>query len=557
MKKIRLKTESLTCRIVITLILLILPFNIAAIAITVNSIANARSMARASIGNMAALTMQQLDSRLSAMNDFFYNLDQTYPEFEIYMEQESWGGTAALAEVNIVKYFNGIVENKAFADVLFFSNKAYDRFYIGMDNLDNPVCEKSITTKGYLREFLETDEKLNFGQWGIAEIQGMQWLVKIYTYEDFYYGSMISLDEVEYILDQNTSFSNMEIRFLKHEESIPEKNGYLRVTEQSDTADFFMQLEIPVSEVYASLTPLQWLCIILAFFYVLLIPFLIYLIRRMVLKPLGSVSEAMVHLRNGEQDYRIRIKEGAREFVDINLTFNDMADRIKQLRIQNYEKELERQRIELRNLQLQIRPHFLMNMFNLLFSFAQIGNFQAIQKLSLYLSNYFRYLFQSGKDLQPFSLELELIKKYLDIAEIRYPDCVEVAFEIDEEALNVEIPPLLIHNFVENVFKHIVNHDKKIHLLLEAYTDEKEATFVISDDGPGMPQRMAEEINQGIFRKRENERVHVGIENSYRRLQYFYGGKGSLTVDSETGQGTCFTILIPLEGERNESIDRR
>ena len=59
------------------------------------------------------------------------------------------------------------------------------------------------------------------------------------------------------------------------------------------------------------------------------------------------------------------------------------TDRLKTLKIENYEKELARQRMELRNLQLQIRPHFLMNMFNLLYSFAQIENYQSIQKLAL------------------------------------------------------------------------------------------------------------------------------------------------------------------------------
>ena len=95
-----------------------------------------------------------------------------------------------------------------------------------------------------------------------------------------------------------------------------------------------------------------------------------------------------------------------------------------------------------------------MNMFNLLYSFAQIENYQNIQKLALYLSEYFRYLFQNGRDLQPFRQELNLIQKYMEIAALRYPDCCETVYEIDPEALEVEVPPLLLHNFVENIFKH-------------------------------------------------------------------------------------------------------
>ena len=47
-------------------------------------------------------------------------------------------------------------------------------------------------------------------------------------------------------------------------------------------------------------------------------------------------------------------------------SFNTMADNIVNLKIENLEKELAKQRIELRNLQLQIRPHFLLNTFNLI-----------------------------------------------------------------------------------------------------------------------------------------------------------------------------------------------
>ena len=555
MEKCRRWGKSLTGRMVIVLILLILPFNIASVVSTVIAIGNARRQALTSLENLASLTMQQLDSRLSAMNDFFYNLDQIQPEFKLYKEQGERDVSIAMAEVKIANYFNAIVENKAFADALYWDSTAYDRFYIGLDSLDNEICGMNAACKAALKEFLETDEKSNYSRWGIAEIGDTKWLLKTYVHNGFYYGSLISLDEVEYLLRESSAFSDMEVEFEELTEENQEEKGTLSVSVESKSGNMGMRLRIPSSEGYTNLSVLQKLCIVFAFFYILLIPVLIYLINRMVLQPLRRLETAMESLRNGDQDYRIPIEKEAQEFMTIDGTFNDMADRIQELKIANYEKELERQRVDLRNLQLQIRPHFLMNMFNLLFSFAQLESYQDIQKLSVYLSEYFRYLFQSGKDLQPFGLELGLIRKYLEIAALRYPGCFEVVYEIDEESEKVEVPPLLIHNFVENVFKHIVNYDKVIHLRIEAFTDEKEATFIIADDGPGMPPGMAEEINQGIFRRRENERIHVGIENSWKRLQYFYDGKGTLMVESEPGEGTCFTITIPLGGEENESVN--
>lgn len=556
MRRGRRQSRSLTQRMVIALILIILPFNVVSVITILFSLRDARRHTVATLENLSSMALVQFDGRVSAMNDFFYSLDEMVSDFSLYKQQGERDTDLVMAETSLASYFNTIVENKAFADVLFWQSTAYDRIYIGMDSLENEKCEKVMQCKNRLREFLETDEKTAFSQWRILETGGMRWLVKVYSHEGFYYGSMLSLDELEYSIRKGSSFDGMEIGFYEKESEKASDKGRLVVVTESGKGNFRMEVSVPASVGFASLSALQILCIGFVLLYILLIPLLIYLIRRMVLKPLGNVSDAMEHLENGEQDYRISVNLAeAQEFVAIGGTFNSMADRICELRIANYEKEIERQRVELRNLQLQIRPHFLLNMFNLLYSFAQIESYQNIQKLALYLSGYFRYLFQSGRELQPFSQEYGLIQQYLEIAALRYPDCCEVVYEIDPEAMSVEVPPLLIHNFVENIFKHIVNHDRKLHLRIEAYADDAEATFMIADDGPGMPAQMVDDINHGVFNARKDDRVHVGIENSYRRMKYFYGERGSLTVDSEPGQGTCFTIVIPLQEDKDESAD--
>ncbi len=568
MKKHPAGFRSITQRIVLALVLIILPFNIISVIVTIISLQNARQQMMTSVDNLLALSGQQLSGRMNAMNDFFYNLDSVYPAFRLYREQGERTADLAMAESNLASYFNMIVENDAFADVLFWQSGKYGRTYIGMSSLENDKCGRIFDCKEILKAWLETEEKGKYNLWGIVEIEGMTWLAKVYQYNDFYYGSLISLDEMEHQLKKACAYSGLEVSFSELSPGRVEQGRQtgtqpdgqpgeypgrpsgkrLAVEKESKMGNFRMQVSVPFSQGYTNLSALQILCMGFVFLYILLIPVLIYLIHKMVLNPLARVSGAMERLKGGEQDYRLSTHpHEAEEFTAIGETFNGMADRISELRIANYEKELKRQEIELKNLQLQIRPHFLMNMFNLLYSFAQIESYQDIQKLALYLSEYFRYIFQSGKELQPFSLEINLIQKYMEIAEMRYPGCVEAVYEVDPEALETFVPPLLIHNFVENIFKHIVGYGRKIHLHIEAYTDGEETTFMIADDGPGMSRQMAEDINRGIFHKKDGERVHVGIENSYRRMKYFYGEKGSLTVVSEPGEGTCFTIVIPVE----------
>lgn len=544
------RKNSITTKIFVTLIILILPFNIISLIIAGYSIRNARLEALQSVKNISSLNSQQLENRLSTMNEFYYNLEQVRDDFKLYKGQGERNGELILAEVSLARYFNATVENDAFSDALFWHSKSYDKFYIGLDGLSNKKCIRNAECKAMLREFLLTDEKDSYSKWKLLEIEETQWLLKIYTENDFYYGSLISLDELAYQVEQGSTYSGVTVRFYSKDADVTCPAGYMESSHTVQYADLQMQVLVPLSQGYNNLSVIQILCMILAGLYILLIPFLIVFIHRMILQPLGKIQNAMKHIQHGDQDYRIEVGRESEEFVEIDESFNDMADRIHDLKIENYEKELEKKQVELRNLQLQIRPHFLMNMFNLLYSFAQIENYQSIQKLALYLSDYFRYIFQSGRELQPFSKEYELIQQYLEISAMRYPHCVETVCEIEPEALEVEIPPLLIHNFVENIFKHIVTYDKVIHLRLEAYTDETEATFIISDDGPGMPAEMVEDINKGVFVKKENDRVHVGIENSYRRIHYFYGEKASINVESELGEGTCFTIVIPMSEKK-------
>ena len=217
-----------------------------------------------------------------------------------------------------------------------------------------------------------------------------------------------------------------------------------------------------------------------------------------------------------------------------------------------------KQKIELRNLQLQIRPHFLLNTFNLIFSLAQRKETGMIQETVIYLSEYFRYIFRSDKDLELFGKELQMIKGYIRTAAIRYSGRVEAEYEIDPELEFVRTPPLLIHNFVENAVKYGVKQKEVLHIHLEGIYDEGTILFRIQDDGNGMPPEMLER-NRSIFSgelEPQNASEHLGLYNSLKRLKYFYGEEAQIMVESENGEGTCFTIIFPYELEvDDESFD--
>ena len=553
-KKFRFSKNSITWKIVMLLILFIAPFNLAALYTASTSIGNACRQTEMTMESLVRLTAQQLENRIEAANNFLSSVLKERDDFKIFSEREIRDGTYYRAETSLASYLNSNAKNGVTTDGYFWYRPEEGTSFAGLTDLSGVNSMKAVQVKTELIDWLKEERGKGYARWGLIELGGMKWLIRVCVTGDIYYGGLFSLDASEEELLKSAAFSDMEVHFLEGTGSAETGRKKLSVSCAPEKANLLIQLVLPKSEANFRLPWIQLLCIVLMILYVLLIPVLILNLDRLVVQPLKAIRDAMILLKGGDQDYRIPYRKASEEFLVIDETFNDMADRLKTLKIENYEKELARQRMELRNLQLQIRPHFLMNMFNLLYSFAQIENYQSIQKLALYLSDYFRHIFQNGKDLQPFEREFMLIQKYLEISELRYPDWFEVLYDVDPEALEVEVPPLLIHNFVENIFKHVMNYEQKLHIRLEAYVDGEEAVFTVSDDGPGMAPEMVENINNGVFPHEKEGRIHVGIANSYRRIHYFYGDRGKLSVESMPGEGTCFQIIIPREAD-NELTD--
>ena len=227
-----------------------------------------------------------------------------------------------------------------------------------------------------------------------------------------------------------------------------------------------------------------------------------------------------------------------------------MAGSLHTLKIQNYEAALQKKELELKNLQLQIRPHFLLNTFNLIYSLAQLRDYKSIQKFVLYLTDYFRYLFREGASLAPFSQELDLIEKYLDVSAIRYPDCFTVTYDIDPKTPpGAGCRPSCSTTLSRTFSNTRCGWGRTSTSASPPAWKPPMAVFTIEDDGAGMDPATVRQLNGGSFGTGTNE--HIGLQNSLRRLETVYGRKGLLWVDSAPGDGDAVYHPHPL-GESRE-----
>ena len=544
---------SITRQITLLVVCLVLPLNILVLAATGVSMDAVQRHSVQSVEGAAALYRQQLDGRLTAVNSYFFNLNED-SSFTLFIQQRG-DDPYRLARSGVIRGAQGNLSSAEAADGYFFyAPKQDDLALVYEGGYAGLSMAEVLDDRAALRECLGAVNWPEATGWQILEAGGSSWLFRFSRRGDFYYGAILSLTRLYEDIASTVPAAGAEL--LLAAAPGEEEKGMTGVWEPLNQSGLWLHIAVPRSEVVRSLPAIQWVALILACLYLLLIPALLLILNRRLLRPLLDIRRAMLKLGGGDQDYRLPEREPhlAREFNDIHRSFNQMAGSLHTLKIQNYEAALQKKELELKNLQLQIRPHFLLNTFNLIYSLAQLRDYKSIQKFVLYLTDYFRYLFREGASLAPFSQELDLIEKYLDVSAIRYPDCFTVTYDIDPKTHPVPVPPLLLHNFVENVFKHAMRLGEDIHIRISARLEAAMAVFTIEDDGAGMDPATVRQLNGGSFGAGTNE--HIGLQNSLRRLETVYGRKGLLWVDSAPGEGTRFTIRIPWENPGTERKDQ-
>lgn len=548
--KIKNIRTSVSMRILLIVVALVLPLNVIAIVYTDRAVTSIEEQARFNIQKIADYNMQELKNRMEMAQTFI-----TY-----FMTEDA--DCITMRSQNIDDYTFAISKMKTHAKIknmAAMSDGADGYFYYHISRNDGLIyANADLNGELYrnLQTFLENyHTEQNPQGWHLYEWGKKPYLILLMRDGESVYGSAIRLQEFQKNVLRGIEY---QIRDIFITEGDPETSEADEMYIHAGSRNIYLNIYVDDDELLKKIANPYLLTRGIAVLFLLAIPLLYIALRKFLISPLLKVNEAHRQIEEGNGNYRITDHSSTSEYRELYASFNKMADNLHQLKIESYEKELTKQKIELRNLQLQIRPHFLLNTFNLIFSLAQRKENGMIQETVIYLSEYFRYIFRNDKELELFGKELQMIKGYVRTAAIRYSGRVEAEYEIDPELEFVRMPPLLVHNFVENAVKYGVKHQKVLHIHLEGIYDERTVFFRIEDDGKGMSPEMLER-NRSIFSgtlQPQNTSEHLGLYNSLKRLKFFYGEEAQIMVESEIGEGTCFTISFPYKLEvDDESFD--
>jgi hypothetical protein len=185
--------------------------------------------------------------------------------------------------------------------------------------------------------------------------------------------------------------------------------------------------------------------------------------------------------------------------------------------------EQEKMATELSWLKAQINPHFFFNTLNNIYALTLLDGDQAREALHR-LSRMMRYvLYETQATATPLRQELQFVRDYLDLMQLRLTDNVTVQYHTPEVLQDVSVAPMLLLTFVENAFKHGVSALVPCRVAISVrqptpHTLDVEVRNTVFDDRP-----VSLDHNSGI-----------GLVNTRRRLELLYPGCHTLRITERT-----------------------
>ena len=283
------------------------------------------------------------------------------------------------------------------------------------------------------------------------------------------------------------------------------------------------------------------------------------IIRHSLDKPFRAIIHAMQSVSSG--DITVRLPNGtSSEFILLNNHFNEMVTRIGDLNRDVIEQTSRAHRAEIRHLQAQINPHFYQNTLNLVYNLAALQKYELIQKTTMYLADYFRFVMHSGDEMIHLEDEINHITNYMELQKIRYPGTIDYHVEIAEELKSLSILPLIVQPFVENSIIHGYTQRRGFRIDIRAYRNFSGMSVIeIEDNGNGMKMEMIETLNGIMDGTYDQQEQHMGVWNVVMRLHRYYGSNAKLLFVPKETSGTFVRIelsgLPEEEGDRNEVTD--
>lgn len=274
-------------------------------------------------------------------------------------------------------------------------------------------------------------------------------------------------------------------------------------------------------------------------------------------RPLKQITLALTRVHEGDFAVQIPETSNIEEINKIQQHFNQMINSINDLLAQKEKNEQEKLLLEVRNLQVQINPHFIYNSITSIRWMATLSGAEKVSDMLVVLSELLHPIFSEWTLDWTLRDELSYADNYIKLMRLRYGNRVsmDIQKEITMATDSIKIPRFVLQPLLENSCEHGVLRDQSLHIEIHIYYDANKFIIQVMDDGAGFHHETMLRLNE-IFavpaaaQLTENSKEKgrgIGLINVNRRLKMRYGEGYGLTIMHLSDHGSCIEVKIGVK----------
>ncbi len=279
--------------------------------------------------------------------------------------------------------------------------------------------------------------------------------------------------------------------------------------------------------------------------------FFSYYIPLSITRPIRKLSEVTDQVAKGDLSVRFDARSGV-EVNRLSDSLNTMIDKINELLEQVTTEQIRLRKAEFELLQTQINPHFLYNTLDTIIWLAEAGKQREVVGMVGSLSEFFRASLNQGKDIISIREELQHVKSYLEIQQVRYQDILKYEIQVPGELDKYLIPKITIQPIVENALYHGIKNKRGLgRIRVSGKEEEGGFAIQVEDNGIGINEERLRQVGDRIQYRTPAENDIYGLYNVNERIRLNFGEKFGISIESVYGEGTVVSIHLPY-GEKGE-----